>query len=155
MQWRMLIHSPTKLQVVQCPSCGICYKVTQKRQLLSLVTNKASAIAVSPITRFWCTFWAVISIGFFVGETFSRFSALRPRVQFQYFQSQHLQSIHNCPKCFVLPAGGMSFLKTEGMAVTTGYHTGTSLTCSCMRVFSSPLHLLCIRISLITGVSVF
>ena len=65
-----------KHQVVQCPSCGLCYKVTQKRQLLSLVTSKSSAVSVSPVTRFWCMFWAIISVGFLVGESSSRPSPL-------------------------------------------------------------------------------
>ena len=55
-------------QVVQCPSCGICYKVTQKRQLLSLQKSRYSAISVSPTTIFWCTFWCTIGIGCLIGE---------------------------------------------------------------------------------------
>ncbi len=56
------------LQVVQCPSCGVCYKVTLKRQLLSLKKNKSSAVSVSPTTKFWIVLWALVSIIFLFGK---------------------------------------------------------------------------------------
>ena len=60
------------LQVVQCPSCGVCYKVTQKRQLLSLEKSKSSAVSVSPTTKFWFVLWAVVGVVFLFGEPLLR-----------------------------------------------------------------------------------
>ncbi len=57
------------LQVVQCPSCGVCYKVTQKRQLLSLEKSKSSAVSVSPTTKFWFVLWAVVGVVLLFGES--------------------------------------------------------------------------------------
>ena len=56
------------VQVVQCPSCGVCYKVTQKRQLMSLQKRQFSAVSVSPLTKFWCAVWALLGFGFLFGE---------------------------------------------------------------------------------------
>lgn len=99
------------LQVVQCPSCGVCYKVTQKRQLLSLEKSKSSAVSVSPTTKFWFILWAVVSVVLLFGES------LLP-AKFK-FHSNRLSNQKRNPIAHSA-AGGMSFLQTQGHVVTTG-----------------------------------
>ncbi len=120
-------------QVVQCPSCGLCYKVTQQRQLLSLQKSRHSAISVSPTTRFWCSFWCIISVGCLASkcnvQLFTRIFVTNWKWFTQNDATSSVDIIHppnfnnNTIQTRILSTfatGGMTFLHTTGNSVTTG-----------------------------------